>query len=41
MVNSKEERRGIQIVATSYILNLEEKKTFIHIIEGLKTLQGI
>jgi uncharacterized protein YhbP (UPF0306 family) len=36
VANCQEERKGIQIATTFYILDLEEKRTFIHIIEDSK-----
>jgi hypothetical protein len=34
----KKKEREFKLLTTSYILDLEEMRTFIHIIEGVKTL---
>lgn len=34
----KKKEREFKLLTTSYILDLEEMRTFVHIIEGLKTL---
>jgi hypothetical protein len=39
MANCKEEKREIIVLATPYVLELEENKIFMHIIEGLKVHQ--